>query len=68
MEKEGAEAAAKAMQELGVEITMDAQAAQGEADEQGQLAVMNVMINKAYDGILCSAIADGNLLPAWRKP
>lgn len=63
MEKEGAEAAAKTMQEQGIEIIMDAQAAQGEGDEQGQLAVMNVMINKGYDGILCSAIADGNLLP-----
>lgn len=63
MEKEGAEAAAKAMQEQGIEITFDAQAAQGEGDEQGQLAVMNVMINKGYDGIMCSAISDGNLLP-----
>ncbi len=63
MEKEGAEAAAKAMQEAGIDITMDARAAQGEADEQGQLAVMNVMVNKGYDGILCSPIADGNLLP-----
>jgi ribose transport system substrate-binding protein len=63
MEKEGAEAAAKAMKDQGIDITMDAQAAQGESDEQGQLAVMNVMVNKAFDGILCSAIADGNLLP-----
>ena len=63
MEKEGAEAAAAAIKESGIDITMDARAAQGEGDEQGQLAVLNVMVNSAYDGIMLSPIADGNLLP-----
>lgn len=63
MEKEGAEAAAQALRDAGVDITVDAQAAQGEQDEQGQLAVFNVMVNKKYDAIMVSPIADGNLLP-----
>ena len=63
MEKEGAEAAAAQIKDMGIDLTFDARAAQGETDEQGQLAVLNVMVNKGYDGIMVSPIADGNLLP-----
>jgi ribose transport system substrate-binding protein len=67
MEKEGAEAAAAALKSQGVNVTVTVQAAQGEADEQGQLAVMNNMVNRKYDAILVSPIADGNLLPGVEK-
>ena len=63
MQKEGAEAAGKALQEAGYNITLDVRAALGETDEPGQLAVLNDMINKQYTGILCSPISEGNLLP-----
>ncbi|MGI6776855.1 MAG: substrate-binding domain-containing protein [Acetivibrionales bacterium] len=63
MQKEGAEAAVKPLNDLGIKYTVDVRAAQGETDEQGQLAVLNDMINKKYDGILMSPISEGNLLP-----
>jgi len=63
MQKEGAEAAGKALKDAGYNITLDVRAAQGETDEQGQLAVLNDMVNKQYNGILCSPISEGNLLP-----
>jgi ribose transport system substrate-binding protein len=67
MEKEGAEAAGKALRDLGLDITVDVRAAQGEGDELGQLAVLNDMVNKQYDAIMVSPIADGNLLPGVEK-
>lgn len=67
MEKEGAEAAAAALKALGLDITINVQAAQGESDEQGQLAVLNNMVNRQYSAIMVSPIADGNLLPGVEK-
>lgn len=67
MQKEGAEAAAKSINEQGFDVKMDIRAAQGESDEQGQLAVFSDMINKKYDGILVSAISEGNLVPGAEK-
>ena len=63
MEKEGAEAAGEELKKLGIDITVDVSAAQGEGDEQGQLAVLNNMVNKKYNAIMVSPISDGNLLP-----
>ena len=65
--KDGAEAAAAEATAMGVDITCDARAAQGERDDQGQLAVMNDMVNKGYDGIMISPITEGNLLPGIEK-
>ena len=42
---------------------MDVQAALDENDEQGQLAILNNMINKKYSVLLLSPISDGNLVP-----
>lgn len=67
MEKEGAEAAGKALKDLGLDITVDVRAAQGEGDEMGQLAVLNDMVNKKYTALMVSPIADGNLLPGVEK-
>lgn len=67
MQKEGAEAAAKSINEQGFDVKIDIRAAQGESDEQGQLAVFSDMINKKYDGILVSAISEGNLVPGAEK-
>ncbi len=49
---------------LGISLTIDAQAAQDESDEEGQLTIMMNMINKAYDGIVFSPISDSNLTTA----
>lgn len=67
MQKEGAETAVAYLQADGYDITIDVRAAQGESDEQGQLAVFSDMINKEYDGILVSAISGGNLVPGAEK-
>lgn len=48
----------------GITITVDAQAAQDESDEEGQLTIMNNMVNKEYDAILFSPISDSNLFSA----
>ena len=65
--KEGALAAAEELKAAGIDITYDVRAAQGEGDDVGQLAVMNDMVNKGYDGIVLSPIAEGNLLPGVEK-
>lgn len=62
--KEGYEAGAKYISDQGLEVTVDVQAPQGEADEQGQLAIVNNMINQSYDALLLSPISDANLTPA----
>lgn len=63
--KEGYETAgAQFSQASGVELTVDVQAAQDESDEEGQLTIMNNMINQGYDGILFSPISDSNLTSA----
>lgn len=65
--KQGAEAAAAEFKKLGMDITYDVRAAQGESDEQGQLAILNDMANKGYNGIVLSPISEGNLLPGVEK-
>ena len=62
--KEGYEASAqKIAGDLGINFTVDVQAAQSELDETGQLAIVNNMVNKQYDALLLSPISDGNLVP-----
>jgi ribose transport system substrate-binding protein len=67
MEKEGAEEAGNVLKSMGLDITVEVRAAQGEGDELGQLAVLNDMVNKKYTAIMVSPIADGNLLPGVEK-
>ena len=61
--KEGYEEGAGLASEAGVKVTIDVQAALDENDEQGQLAILNNMINKKYSVLLLSPISDGNLVP-----
>lgn len=61
--REGYYEAQRTAAEAGVEITIDVQAAQDENDEQGQLAVVNNMINRKYAALMLSPISDGNLVP-----
>ena len=61
--KEGMELGAKTMKEQGIDVSIDVKSAQGEGDEQGQLAVLKDMINKKYTALLLSPISDGNLTP-----
>jgi len=65
--KQGAEAAQKELNAAGIQVTIDVRAAQGESDEQGQLAILNDMVNKGYDGIIMSPISEGCLLPGVEK-
>ena len=64
MEKEGAEAAAAALQELGLDVTVTAQSAAGESDVQGQETVMKAMSNGDYDALMVAPISDTNLTAA----
>lgn len=61
--REGMETAEGKLQDRGYDITVDVRSAQGEGDEQGQLAVVNDMINKEYTALLLSPITDSNLIP-----
>jgi len=61
--KEGYEEGAAKAAEAGVNLTVDVQGALDENDEQGQLAIVNNMINKQYAALLLSPISDGNLVP-----
>lgn len=61
--KEGMETAQDKLQARNYDITVDVQSAQGEGDEEGQLAVVNNMVNKKYSALLLSPISDGNLTP-----
>lgn len=65
--RDGSEVAVQNMKEAGIDISIDVRAAQGETDEHGQLALMNDMVKRGYDGILTSPISDGNLLPAVER-
>jgi len=63
--KQGMETGAQKMSNLGgMSVTIDVEAAQGENDEQGQLAIANNMINQKYSALLLSPISDANLVPA----
>lgn len=61
--KEGYGEAEKNAKAAGWDITVDVQGALDENDEQGQLAIVNNMINKKYSALLLSPISDGNLVP-----
>ncbi|WNS79408.1 substrate-binding domain-containing protein [Domibacillus sp. DTU_2020_1001157_1_SI_ALB_TIR_016] len=61
--KEGMELGAKKFTENGYDVSIDVKAAQGEGDEQGQLAIVQDMVNKKYTGLLLSPISDSNLVP-----
>ena len=58
------ESGAYISEKQGITLTVDAQAAQDESDEEGQLSIMTNMINKQYDAILFSPISDSNLYSA----
>lgn len=60
-----AEGIQKKADELG--IAVDIQAAATEVDREGQLAILNAMIDKNYDAILISPQTDENLVPAVEK-
>lgn len=62
--REGYQAAEEKLQSLGYDIIIDVRSAQGEGDEQGQLAIANYMVNRKYTALLLSPISDGNLIPA----
>lgn len=47
----------------GYNLIIDVSSAQGENDEQGQLSIVQSLINKKYNGLLLSPISDGNLTP-----
>ena len=61
--KSGYEEAQKTASESGIALKVDVQGALDENDEQGQLAVVNNMINKRYAALLLSPLSDGNLVP-----
>lgn len=61
--KEGYGEDQKKLGEVGYSVTIDVTSAQGENDEQGQLSIVQDMINKKYTGLLLSPISDGNLTP-----
>ncbi len=61
--REGYGVAQNNARDAGIDLTVDVQGALNETDEQGQLAIVNNMINKKYDALLLSPISDGNLVP-----
>ncbi|WP_231735412.1 sugar ABC transporter substrate-binding protein [Gracilibacillus massiliensis] len=61
--KEGMETGASKFNEAGFDLTIDVKSPQGEADEEGQLAIVRDMINKEYTALLLSPISDSNLVP-----
>lgn len=62
--KQGMETGAANAHAGGLNVSIDVKSAQGENDEQGQLAIVDDMINKKYTALLLSPISDGNLVPA----
>ena len=58
---------AQKFKENGYNVTLDMKSAQGEGDEQGQLSIVEDMINKKYTALLLSPISDGNLVPGVEK-
>lgn len=61
--REGYKEAERNGRAAGIMLTVDVQGALDENDEQGQLAIVNNMINKKYSALLLSPISDGNLVP-----
>jgi ribose transport system substrate-binding protein len=48
-------------------VTVEVQAPNNEADQLGQLSIMNTMIGKNYDAFLVSPQSDANLVPGVAK-
>ncbi|MDO5088737.1 MAG: substrate-binding domain-containing protein [Leptotrichiaceae bacterium] len=65
--KEGEEIGEKFFSDNGYSVTMEIKSAQGEGDEQGQLSIVDDMVNKKFTALLLSPISDGNLIPAVEK-
>jgi ribose transport system substrate-binding protein len=61
--KEGYEEGVKKLQARGYNVSIDVKSAQGESDEQGQLSIVQDMVNKKYTALLLSPISDSNLVP-----
>ena len=61
--KLGMETAAKKLQDRGYDVEVSVRSAQGEGDEEGQLAIVKNMILRKYDALLLSPISDANLVP-----
>jgi ribose transport system substrate-binding protein len=61
--KEGYEEGENQVKAAGINITVDVQSALTENDEEGQLAIVNNMVNRNYSILLLSPISDGNLVP-----
>jgi ribose transport system substrate-binding protein len=61
--REGYWAIQDKLRKVGFDITIDVRSAQGEGDQQGQLAIVNNMVNQRYDALMLSPISDGNLVP-----
>ena len=62
--KEGMETGVATFADNGYDVSVEVQSAQSENDEQGQLSIVQNMINKKYSALLLSPISDGNLVPA----
>ncbi|MCC8180555.1 MAG: substrate-binding domain-containing protein [Planctomycetes bacterium] len=65
--RDGSIAAGEQLQKNGIDVVIDARAAQGESDETGQLSIMSMMVNRRYDGLLVAPISEGNLQPSIER-
>lgn len=65
--KEGEEIGTDFFLANGYNLKMEIKSAQGEGDEQGQLAIVDDMVNKRFSALLLSPISDANLIPAVEK-
>jgi len=61
--REGYLEGAKQVNAAGITLSIEVQSAMTENDEEGQLAIVNNMINQRYSMLLLSPISDGNLIP-----
>ncbi|MEL4503464.1 substrate-binding domain-containing protein [Luteococcus sp. H138] len=61
--KEGMETGVAKAKGRGTSVSITVQSAQNESDEQGQLSIVQNMINQKYSALLLSPISDGNLVP-----
>lgn len=65
--RSGMQTAETNLKDRGYDVLVDVRSALGEGDEQGQLAVVNDMINKDYSALLLSPITDSNLIPGVER-
>jgi ribose transport system substrate-binding protein len=63
----GMETAETMLKDRGYDVIVDVRSALGEGDEQGQLAVVNDLVNKEYTALLLSPITDSNLVPGVER-